>query len=148
MGDGDDEPAQAAPRGRTALNAIPFAAVVLASRPPLLTIVGGVIAVLVVRRRSARRPAFDTVPSIDALYAAVQIMGSSGSLEATAEQTLEVVQTITRMEHGSIYRFDPAAKTLVLIAHRGFPEDLVDAVRVRPVDGSTSARRSRPAVRS
>src|SRR2546426_11139155 len=49
---------------------------------------------------------------------------------------LEIVCGVARMAFGGLYRFDPAAQTLVLVAHRGLsPEDVAE-LSVRPLDAS------------
>jgi GAF domain-containing protein/CheY-like chemotaxis protein len=88
-------------------------------------------------------------PSIQALYAAARIIGSGDDLAVSGERVLEVVQTTTRMDAGTMFRLDRTTGTLVLIAHRGIPPEHLDALRVRPVEESAlrvALRSRRPLV--
>ena len=116
MGHRHDEPPEAPPRRRTPL-----------SRKPG-------------RRNGTRVERTPRVPkpasAIESLYAAARIIGSGENLTVIAERTLEVIQTTTQMDAGTMFRFDRASDTLRLIAYRGLHPDHVDALRVRPVEDS------------
>jgi GAF domain-containing protein len=73
---------------------------------------------------------------LNALYAAARILGSGADLPVIAAQTLEVIQTTTRMDAGTVVRLDRATDTLHLIAQRGMRDEHVEALRVRRVDDS------------
>ena len=81
----------------------------------------------------------DSNPSIQALYAAVRIIGSGADLAVSGQQTLEVVQATTRMDAGTMFRLDRTTDTLVLIASTGVRPEHLDALRERPVDESALA---------
>src|SRR5207244_4865880 len=88
-------------------------------------------------------------PSIQALYAAARIIGTGDDLAVSGEQVLEVVQTTTRMDAGTMFRLDRATDTLVLMAQTGVPSEHLDALRVRPVEESAlrvAVRSGRPMV--
>jgi len=73
---------------------------------------------------------------LEALYAVAVATGSGEDLVGAAERTLEVVCGVARMAFGGLFRFDPVAQALVLVAHRGLsPEDVAE-LRVRPLDQS------------
>src|SRR5438132_1197436 len=75
-------------------------------------------------------------PELEAVHAIAVATGGSDDLVATAERMLEIVCGVARMAFGGLYRFDPAAQTLVLVAHRGHsPEDVAE-LSVRPLDAS------------
>src|SRR2546425_1672476 len=75
-------------------------------------------------------------PELEAVHAIAVATGGSDDLVATAERMLEIVCGVARMAFGGLYRFDPAAQTLVLVAHRGLsPEDVAE-LSVRPLDAS------------
>ncbi len=93
------------------------------------------------RAGEAREPATSTVSQINALYAAARILGSGADLPVIAAQTLEVIQTTTRMDAGTMVRLDRATDTLHLIAHRGIRDEHVEPLRVRRVEESAPARR-------
>jgi len=73
---------------------------------------------------------------LEAVHAIAVATGGGDDLVATAERMLEIVCGVARMAFGGLYRFDPAAQTLVLVAHRGLsPEDVAE-LSVRPLDAS------------
>src|SRR3989441_462900 len=75
-------------------------------------------------------------PELEAVHAIAVATGGGDDLVATAERMLEIVCGVARMAFGGLYRFDPAAQTLVLVAHRGLsPEDVAE-LSVRPLDAS------------
>src|SRR5207244_6106924 len=57
-------------------------------------------------------------PELVALYAVAVATGSGDDLVVAAERTLEVVCGVARMAVGGLFRFDPAARALVVVAHR------------------------------
>jgi GAF domain-containing protein/ActR/RegA family two-component response regulator len=81
-------------------------------------------------------PGSPAASSIEALYAAARIIGSGADLPVIAAQTLEVIQTTTRMDAGTMFRFDRATDTLHLIAHCGIRAEHVEPLRVRRVEES------------
>jgi GAF domain-containing protein/ActR/RegA family two-component response regulator len=98
------------------------------------------------RAGEAREPA-SPVDQINALYAAARILGSGADLPVIAAQTLEVIQTTTGMDAGTMVRLDRATDTLHLIAHRGLRHEHVDPLRVRRVEESAlrdAVRTGRP----
>ena len=102
---------------------------------------GGVLAsALLAPRRRPRgaRPAGDERrgKQLEALYAVAQTMGTGEDLAVTAERTLDVVCSFARIEFGGVFRFDEAAQTLALIAHRGLSPEDVERLRVRRLDQS------------
>src|SRR5207245_9590626 len=73
---------------------------------------------------------------LEAVHAIAVATGGGDDLVATAERMLEIVCGVARMAFGGLYRFDPAAQTLVLVAHRRLsPEDVAE-LSVRPLDAS------------
>jgi len=75
-------------------------------------------------------------PELEALYAVAVATGNGDDLVVAAERTLEVACGVARMAVGGLFRFDPAARALVLVAHRGLsPKDAAE-LRVRPLDES------------
>jgi GAF domain-containing protein len=73
---------------------------------------------------------------LEALHAIVVATGRGDDLALTAERTLEVVCGVAHVQFGGVFRFDRAAQTLALIAHRGLQPDDVERLRVRPLDQS------------
>jgi len=60
-------------------------------------------------------------------------MGSGVDLAVTAEQALDVVRAVARMDAGVVYRLDGARARLELVASRGLGPDEIARVRVRPL---------------
>ena len=85
------------------------------------------------RRAPARRPAAERSRELEALYAAARTMASGDDLVATLEQTLELLCAVSRMEFGGVFRYNPQAETLVLVAHRGLSPEDVETLRERPI---------------
>jgi len=73
---------------------------------------------------------------LEALNAIAVTIGRSADLVTTAEETLDVVRSVARMDVGAVYRFDAGAGQLVLLAQRGLNEEQEARIRVRPLDGS------------
>jgi GAF domain-containing protein/CheY-like chemotaxis protein len=73
---------------------------------------------------------------LEALNAISATIGSGADLATTAEETLEVVRGLARMDVGSVYRLDTAASQLVMVAQSGFDPRYGERIRVRPLDGS------------
>jgi len=73
---------------------------------------------------------------LEALNAISATIGRGVDLPTTAEETLEVVRGLARMDVGGVYRLDPEANQLVMVAQSGFDPRYVERFRVRPVDGS------------
>jgi GAF domain-containing protein len=83
-------------------------------------------------RRSTPRPSRE----IEALQAVAAAIGRRGDLVRVAEETLDVVRSLTGMPIGALYRFDRAQDALVIAAQRGLTPDQLELVRVRPVRDS------------
>ena len=79
-----------------------------------------------------RRPSRE----LEVLHAVVVATGSADDLVVTAERTLEVVCDVAGIHFGGVFRFDRAAQTLGLIAHRGLEPADVDRLRLRTLDRS------------
>ena len=80
---------------------------------------------------------------LEALNAISTTIGRGADLTTTAEETLEVVRALARMDVGAVYRLDAAGNELVLVAQTGLGPRHLDRARKRPVDGShvgTAAR--------
>ncbi len=73
---------------------------------------------------------------LEALNAIAVTIGRSADLVSTAEETLDVVRGVARMDVGAVYRLDATAGRLVLLAQRGLSAEQEERIRVRPVDGS------------
>jgi len=73
---------------------------------------------------------------LEALNAIAVTIGRSADLVTTAEETLDVVRSVARMDVGAVYRFDAGAGQLLLLAQRGLNEQQEARIRVRPLDGS------------
>ena len=71
-----------------------------------------------------------------ALTAVAAIIGRRADLAVTAEEMLGVVRGLTGMAGGAVYRFEPATRTLVLVAQSGLAPNELDRFRVRPVEGT------------
>ena len=107
----------------------------------LLAVAGGVLASALARR--GRRPRGDGPASddgrrrqLEALSAVAQAMGSGENLALTAQRTLDVVCRIARIEVAGVFRVDPTAQTLTLLAHRGLAPAEAARMRVRPLASS------------
>ena len=81
------------------------------------------------RRGAARGPADRRSRALDAFYAIGVAVGAADELAVAAERTLEVVCGVARMDIGGVFRLDPAAPALVLVAHRGLTPDDVERLR-------------------
>jgi GAF domain-containing protein/ActR/RegA family two-component response regulator/anti-sigma regulatory factor (Ser/Thr protein kinase) len=73
---------------------------------------------------------------LEALNAIAVTIGRSADLVTTAEETLDVVRSVARMDVGVVYRFDAGAGELVLLAQRGLTAEQEARTRVRPLDGT------------
>ena len=73
---------------------------------------------------------------LEVLHAVVVATGSGDDLVLTAERTLEVVCDVAEIHFGGVFRYDAAAQTLALIAHRGLQTEDVERLRVRSIDQS------------
>src|SRR3989442_14406222 len=73
---------------------------------------------------------------LEAVYSVAVATGTGDDLVVAAERMLEVACGVARMAVGGLFRFDPAARALALVAHRGLsPKDAAE-LRVRPLDES------------
>jgi len=80
---------------------------------------------------------------LEALNAISTTVSRGADLTTTAEETLEVVRGLARMDVGAVYRLDAAGSELVLVAQTGLDPRHLDRARKRPLDGShmgTAAR--------
>jgi GAF domain-containing protein/ActR/RegA family two-component response regulator len=73
---------------------------------------------------------------LEALNAVAATIGRSADLVTTAEETLEVVRGLARMDLGAVYRLDRGTGSLVLLAHRGMGPEEIALCRIRPLDAS------------
>jgi GAF domain-containing protein/CheY-like chemotaxis protein len=73
---------------------------------------------------------------LEALNAISATIGRGVDLVTTAEETLEVVRGLAGMDVGGVYRLDPAANHLVMVAQSGFDPRYVERFRTRPLEGS------------
>jgi len=73
---------------------------------------------------------------LEALNAISLTISRGADLATTAEETLEVVRGLARMDLGTVYHLDNAAGQLVLMAHRGLDPRHLERARKRPLDGS------------
>src|SRR5687768_14502926 len=73
---------------------------------------------------------------LEALNAVSATIGRGADLETTAGDALDVVLGLTGMRVGCIFRKEPTADELVLVAHRGLQATDAALLGVRPLHGT------------
>jgi GAF domain-containing protein/ActR/RegA family two-component response regulator len=93
-----------------------------------------VVAWLAGVRPRVQRQMLTQTRELDALHAVVRTMASGSDVVTTAEQLLDIVCGVARMDGGALYRLD--GRALTMVAQRGLGAAELARVRVRPVEGS------------
>ncbi|HET7876797.1 MAG TPA: GAF domain-containing protein, partial [Methylomirabilota bacterium] len=73
---------------------------------------------------------------LEVLNAIAVTIGRNADIVSTAEDTLDVVRGVARMDVGAVYRVDAEAGQLLLLAQRGLSEQEEAGIRTRPLQGT------------